>query len=301
MIQDNNDRLQKWHARFSELDIDSPLSHPLYFKKELHIGEGAYKSLRIRKNLLTVVRFAGAAGTGGAVAGSGAVATTFFPATGIMAAVGLGAAVTPVGVIVLAAVLSGVAWTVIAKRFDDFGTRRVDEIPKFISTPLDLLAISIFDLLSPMFVKLASVDGDFDELERNTIVNYFVEDWGYDEKFVKVGIDMASESEHTFGEVISSFVEFILSNPDCNAKVVSQNVMVFLQEVAEASNGVVDREQRALLEAKSAFAELQESRVRQVGEQAVEQVGREVKKAGRNAKQVGEGVKGLFKSLTPRS
>ena len=82
-----------------------------------------------------------------------------------MAAVGLGTAVTPVGVIVLAAVLSGVAWTAIAKQFDDFGTRRVDEIPVFINTPLDLLAVGIFDLLSPMFVKLVSVDGDFDELE----------------------------------------------------------------------------------------------------------------------------------------
>ena len=301
MNQDNKDRLQKWHDKFAELDIDSPLSHPLYFKRELHIGEDAYRSLEIKKGLLKVVRFAGAAGTGGAVASSGAVATTFFPATGIMAAVGLGAAVTPVGVIVLAAVLSGVAWTVIAKRFDDFGTRRVDEIPKFINAPLDLLAISIFDLLSPMVVKLASVDGDFDELERDTIVEYFVDEWGYDENFVKIGIDMASESTLTFGEVIGNFVEFMRSNPNCNAKVVSQNVMAFLQEVAEASNGVVDREQRALLETESAFAELQKSRVHHVAEQVVEQAGKEVTKAGGKAKQVGEGVKGLFKSLTPLS
>lgn len=291
MNQDNNDRFQKWHDKFTELEIDSPLSHPLYFKKELHIGEDAYRSLRVRKIL---GRFAGAAGIGSAVAGSGTVATTFFPATGILAVVGLGAAVTPVGVIVLAGVLSGVAWTVIAKRFDEFGTRRVDEIPKFINTPLDLLAVSIFDLLSPMFVNLASVDGDFDELERNTIISYFVECWGYDEKFVKVGVDMASESALTFGEVIGSFVEFIRSNPDCNAKVVSQNVMAFLHEVAEASNGVVDREQRALIEAERAFAELRKSRVHRVGEQVIEQ-------AGGKAKQVGEGVKGLFKSFAPRS
>ena len=301
MTQDNNDRLQKWRDKFAELEIDSPLSHPLYFKRELHIGEDAYRSLRIRKILLTGGRFVSAAGVGGMVAGSSAVATTFFPATGIMAAVGLGAAVTPVGVIVLAAVLSGVAWTAIAKRFDDFGTRYVDEIPKFINTPLDLLAVSIFDLLSPMFVKLASVDGDFDELERNTIVDYFVEDWGYNKKFVKVGIDMASESALTFDEVIGGFVEFIRANPDCNAKVVSQNVMAFLQEVADASNGVVDREQRALLAAESAFAELQESRVHQVGEQVGERVGRGVRKVGGKAKQVGEEVKGLFKSHAPRS
>ncbi len=266
MERSSNGRLNEWRDKFAELEIDSPLSHPLYFKKELHIGEDAYWSLRTKKKVLMGARFGAAAGIGGAVASSGAVATTFFPATGIMAVLGLGAAVTPVGWIVLSAVLSGVAWTVIAKRFDDFGARRVDEIPKFISTPLDLLAISIFDLLSPMFVKLASVDGEFDELERNAIVSYFVENWGYEEKFVRVSIDMTSESALTFSEVISNFVEFIRSNPDCNAMIVSQNVIAFLQEVAEVSNGIVDREHRALLEAERAFAEWQTPKGYRVGE-----------------------------------
>ena len=81
MIQDNNDRLQKWHDKLAELKIDSPLSHPLYFKRELHIGEDAYRSLRIRKILLTGGRFVSAGGIGSVVAGSGTVATTFFPAT----------------------------------------------------------------------------------------------------------------------------------------------------------------------------------------------------------------------------
>ena len=150
-------------------------------------------------------------------------------------------------------VLSGVAWAAIAKKFDDVGEHRVNKIPKFINTPLDLLAISIFDLLSPMFVKLASVDGEFDELERNMIVDYFVECWGYDESFVRVSIDMANESALTFSEIIRNFVEFIRSNPDCNATIISHNVMAFLREIAEASNGVVDREHRALLEAESAL------------------------------------------------
>ena len=301
MNQDNNDRLREWHDKFAELEIDSPLLHPLYFKKELHIGEDAYGTLKVKKKVLMGVRFASAAGIGGVAASSGAVATTFFPATGIMAALGLGAAVTPVGWIIATAVLSGVAWTVIAKKFDDLGSRRVDEIPTFINTPLDLLAVSIFDLLSPMFVKLASVDGEFDELERNIIAEYFVEYWGYDEKFVKVGIDMASESALTFSEVISNFIEFIRSNPDCNAKVVSQNIMAFLQEIAEASNGVVDCEERALLEAESAFAELQKSRVRQVGETVVEAGGKAAEVGGKAVEQVGEGVKGLFKFRISRS
>ena len=285
MNQDNNDRLREWRNKFTELEIDSPLSHPLYFKRELHIGEDAYQWLRMKKTILTAGRLA--------VAALPPVAATFFPATGIMAALGLGAAATPVGWVVLTAVLSGVAWTVIARKFDDLGTQLVDEIPKFINTPLDLLAVSIFDLLSPMFVKLAYVDGEFDELERKTIIYYFVECWGYNEKFARVGVDI-SASALTFSEAISDFIEFIQSHPDCNANIISQNVMAFLQEVAEASNGVVDRERHALLEAESAFAELQKSK----GHQVAEKVGQAGKKM---VSQVGGGAKGLFKSRGPRS
>ena len=251
MDQENNDRLREWHDKFAELNIDSPLSSPLDFKKELHIGENAYNSLKDKKKALTVLRLASGAGFGSLIASSSAVATTFFPATGIMAVLGLGAAATPVGWVVFTAVLSGVAWMAIAKKFDDVGAGRMVEIPKFINTPLDLLAISIFDLLSPMFVKLASVDGEFDQLERITIVNYFVECWGYNEKFVKVGVDMASASDLTFSEIMSNFIEFTRSNPDCNATIISHNIMAFLREIAEASNGVVDREHRALLEAEN--------------------------------------------------
>ena len=108
-----------------------------------------------------------------------------------------------------------------------------------------------------MFVKLASVGGEFDGRERKTIIDYFVECWGYDKKFVRAGIDMAGESALAFSGVVGNFVEFIRSNPDCNESIVSQNAKAFRQEIAEAGNGAVDREQRARLEAESAFAEFQ--------------------------------------------
>ena len=92
MLRGDNARLQSWHDLFAELEIDSPLSHPLCFKKELHIGEKAYKSLRIKKRVFELLKPLGAAGVGATVAGSSAVATTFFPA-GILGALGLATAV----------------------------------------------------------------------------------------------------------------------------------------------------------------------------------------------------------------
>ena len=252
MIRDNTERLRHWHDRLAELGIDSPLSHPLCFKKELHIGAGAYRSLTIKKRVLTLVRPLGAAGVGALVASSSAVATTFFPA-GILGALGLATAATPIGWVIGTAVFSGAAWTLVSKKLDDLSSNRVVEIPKFINTPLDLLAVSIFDLVASLAVKLATVDGGFHERERIRIIRYFVDTWGYDERFVKSAIDMASESDLELGDIVENLVEFTRSNPDCHAPAILQNVLAFMHEVAEASDGVRECERRALLEAEEAF------------------------------------------------
>ena len=252
MIRGDPGRLGSWHDRFAELRIDSPLSHPVYFKKELHIGQAAYRSLRIKKRVFELLRPLGAAGVGATVAGSSAVATTFFPA-GILGALGLATAATPIGWVIGTAVFSGAAWTFVARKLDSLTSNRVVEIPRFINTPLDLLAVSIFDLVCSLAVKLATIDGEFHARERVRIARYFVETWGYDERFVKLAIEMVSESELGFSDLVENLVEFTRSNPDCNAPAISQNILAFLREVAEASGGVSESERRALLEAETSF------------------------------------------------
>ena len=252
MLPGDNERLRTWHDRFTELGIDSPLSHPLCFKKELHIGKTAYRSLKIKKRVFELLRPIGAAGVGATVASSSAVATTFFPA-GILGALGLATAATPVGWVIGTAVFSGAAWAVITKKLDSLSSSRVVEIPKFINTPLDLLAVSIFDLVCSLAVKLAAIDGEFHERERIRITRYLVETWGYDERFVTLAMDMVNESDLGFSELLTNLVEFTRSNRDCNAPAISQNVLAFLHEVAEASDGIRECERHALLNAERAF------------------------------------------------
>ncbi len=252
MIRDDTDSLRSWHDRLAELGIDSPLLHPLCFKKELHIGAKAYRSLTIKKRVFELLRPLGAAGVGATAAGSSAVATTFFPA-GILGALGLATAATPIGWVIGTAVFSGAAWTLVARRLDSLSSNRVVEIPKFINTPLDLLAVSIFDLVCSLAVKLAAIDGDFHERERVRIARYFVEAWGYDERFVKLAIDMVNESDLGFNDLVKNLVDFTRANPDCHAPAIWQNVLAFLHEVAEASDGIRESERHALLEAEKAF------------------------------------------------
>lgn len=258
MIRDDSDRLQNWHDRFSELGIDAPLSHPVCFKKALHIGEDAYRSLAIKRRSLKLLGPLGAAGAGAAVASSPLVATTFFSGGGIVSGIlglfGIATAATPIGWVIATAALSGTAWAGISRMLDDASAKRMDQVPKYINTPLDLLAISIFDLICPLAVKLAAVNGEIHERERAEISQYFVGTWGYNEEFVKAAVEMVSECKFTFDDLVSNLVEFTRSNPDCDAQAILQSVFVFLNEVAEASNGIGESERDALLEAEKAFS-----------------------------------------------
>lgn len=240
------------------MGIDAPLSHPDAFKKALHIGEDAYKSLAITRRSLKLFGPLGAAVAGAAVVSSPWVARTFFSDGGlggwIKGLVG-NRPNTPIGWVVATAVLSGIAWVVIARVLDGLSSKRVDRIPKFINTPLDSLAVSIFDLICPLAMKLAAVDGEIHERERAEIARYFVGTWGYDERFVEAAVDTVSESESTFDELVRDLVEFTRSNPDCDAQAISRDVFAFLNDVAEATDGVGDNERDTLLQAEKAFAQ----------------------------------------------
>ena len=64
---------------------------------------------------------------------------------------------------------------------------------------------------------------------------------------------MVREYEYTFDDLVRNLVEYTQSNPDCNAKAISQNVLAFLNEVAEANNGIGESERDALLEAEESL------------------------------------------------
>jgi len=255
MNRDDRDRLRRWKRQFSELDIESPLSHPLNFKKALQIGEEAYTTL-MRKRTAQILLGPLVSAVGGAgVASSPLVAAIFFPAGGILGWLGLATAATPVGWVIAVAVLSGAAWTGIDKMQRDAKSRRGDWIPKWINTPLDLLALCLFFRICPLAVKLAAVDGEIHERERAAIERYFVKTWGYDERFVKAGIDWVSECEETFDQIVKNVVGLTRSNPDCNAEKISEGILEFLYEVAEAVDGIVPSESDALEQVKEAFTQ----------------------------------------------
>ena len=157
-------------------DIETIVSEPLNFKAKLAIGEAAYTSLKLKNAVVQAWDVAGVATTAAVVTKSSVVATTFFAPTGFMAALGIGTAVTPIGWVIAAGVVTGGAWMGVTRYLKKASASRVTVIPNFINTPLDVLALGLFDLLAPLALKVAEVEGRIDNPERKLINTYFVKE-----------------------------------------------------------------------------------------------------------------------------
>lgn len=236
------------------VDVDRVIADSLRFKLRLGIGEDAYASLRLKKNVQSWWDVGSWGFTGGAVAASPAVASTFFAPTGFMALLGLGTAVTPMGWIAAAAIGSAGAYYGVTRLFGSYAGSRVDTIPKFINTPIDVLGAALFDLMGALAVGVANIDGRIDPAELMAITDHFVQDWGFDPAYVKQAIPVLVASAGTVGikDVASRLADFQDKNPDCNASGMRAEMMSFLRDIAIA-DGVLDQREELALDAVAAI------------------------------------------------
>jgi uncharacterized tellurite resistance protein B-like protein len=230
-------------------DIEAIVSAPLNFKARLAIGEDAYTSLKVKNAVVQVWDVAGVATTAAVVAKSSVVASTFFAPTGFLAALGIGTAVTPIGWVIAAGVVTGGAWFGITRHLKSASANRVTVVPNFINTPLDVLALGLFDLMVPLAMKVAEVDGRVDESKRELMRDYFVKEWGYDPKFVVAGTNYIASTlgELSIKQLAQTMAEFASENRDCNFKLMSQEILGFLRKIAEV-DGQLDRQDEAAIE-----------------------------------------------------
>lgn len=235
--------------------VDSIVAEPLKFKAKLAIGEDAYTSLKVRNTVVQVWDVAGVATTAAVVAKSSAVASTFFAPTGWLAALGLGTAVTPIGWVVAAGVITGGAWYGITRHLKKASADKLTVVPKFINTPLDVLALGLFDLMVPLALKVASVDGAVEPSRRQRIDDYFVREWGYDADFVDAGIEhLESRLDHlSIPDLACTMAEFASQNRDCNFKVMSAEILEFLRDIVAVDGAVAPVEESAIAEIESVF------------------------------------------------
>jgi len=251
----DNENTKEWFQ-----DIETVVSEPLVFKAKLAIGEDAYTSLRLKNKAYTAFETLGVAGTAVVAAKSTVVASTFFAPTGWLAAIGIGTAVTPIGWVVAAGVITGGAWLGVSHYLKNNMASRVTIIPNFINTPMDVLALGLFDLIAPLVLKISVIDGDFHKTERDLIESYFVKQWGYNQDFVREGMAYSeiNLSQFSIEASIRELAEFQKENPDCNFKAMSKEMLRFLREIMEADGKLDEREERAIASIESIIKEVGE-------------------------------------------
>ena len=244
--------------------IETIVSAPLNFKAKLAIGEDAYTALRVKNTVVQVWDVAGVATTAAVVAKSSVVASTFFAPTGFLAALGIGTAVTPIGWVIAAGVVTGGAWYGITRHLKSATTKHVTVIPNFINTPLDVLALGLFDLLVPLAMKVAEVDGRIDEPRRRLIRDYFAREWGYDPKFVVAGTNYIESTldELSVEQLAQTLAKFAGENRDCNFKLMAREILGFLRNIVEAEGRLNRHDEQAIDNIEAIFAAANRSSLR---------------------------------------
>lgn len=223
------------------------VAEPLKFKAKLAIGEDAFASLQTARMVGDLWQVGTAATVGGLAASSSAVAGTFFSG-GWLAALGIGAAVTPVGWVIGAAVASGAACYGVLRMFRSYEGTRVQRVPTFINTPIDVLGAALFDLMASLAIRVAREAEEIDDAERAAIADYFIEEWGLDPKYVAAALPVIERGAEgrSVDEIAEALAIYKRDNPDCNFEILKAELLAFLTEIAAADGTLHDAELDAI-------------------------------------------------------
>ena len=188
--------------------VDRVIENPLNFKNKLGLGEGALAP------------------------------------TALLATLGLSASAAPIGWVIAAGVASGAGFLGISQFLGSGRGEGLDVVPKWINTPLDAMAVALFNFLVPLGLKVAALDDKIHESERRYIINYLVDEWGYSEQFVQSELPKLECNVETFPtvEVVNSLIEYKKSNPNCNFESMANELTGFLKEVTKANGELHDQE-----------------------------------------------------------
>jgi len=125
---------------------------------------------------------------------------------------------------------------------------RVIEIPKYLNTPLDTLGLAIFDLVAPLSLRLAAVDGEIEAVERDFLIRHLVDDWGMNRSFVEQAVAAIEPRlmEGSIESMAAEAAEFLHLNPDCKHQAIAKDLGVFLRAMLETGGPLSAAEEQAL-------------------------------------------------------
>lgn len=107
----------------------------------------------------------------------------------------------------------------------------------------------------PLALKVADVDENICESEKEFINKEFINEWGYDPVFVKEGVSFVSSnlSNYSIKDVAHSLAEFQKVNSDCNYDAMSKELVMFLSGIMESDNRIDEKEERIIQDIERIF------------------------------------------------
>ena len=239
------DDLNEFFADGSEVIV----AEPLKFKAKLGIGERAYTSLRARENMSTFSEALGVGTAAASVAGSTTVAGTFFASTGFLSTIGLGAAAaTPIGWVIAAGVISGGAYMGVSRLLEKRKDNGLIVIPKYINTPLDVIAVALIEIMLPVSLKIAKADGIIQDSELKTINAHFSDEWGYSSGFVNRLInEYQNQTDNvSYSALAKSLGTYCSESKDCDKQAIMTGFIEHLREIIESDGKIHPQEREQL-------------------------------------------------------
>lgn len=150
----------------------------------------------------------------------------------------MGSGSTPVGWFLAGAIASGTMWHFVRKRFlkDD---RKVRKSPKCINTPLDMLAVSLLDLMVPSMLRVAKADGETRDKEREVIFEVLQFNWGFNPLFVEAALKCIEDTLENYTEIddlASNLAKFARSCPDIDERKFCNHLVQRLERIARSDS-----------------------------------------------------------------
>ena len=228
---------------------ESIISVPILFKEKLGIGDKAYAFVRARDKLTTFTESIGIGATASGLAASHVVAGTFFAQQGILASLGLATAATPLGWVIGAGMATGAGYLALSSLLERSKDEHVIVTPKYINTPLDIIATALIEMMLPVSLKVAKADGELSSHERRVIVHNYVNRWGYNKDFITRMIQEYEEhlDDVSLSCVADSFNLYCRDNPDCDPASICMKYKEHLAEIA-TENGQIKQAEQAVLD-----------------------------------------------------
>jgi uncharacterized protein (DUF697 family) len=229
---------------FSDAGDESIVQDPFKFKAKLKIGSDAFTVLSKAENLHDSVNILTGSATGAAIVG-----TAWLSGLGTLGTLGLslGVVTTPVGWIAAAGLGGGGVVFVLKKMLKKAKKSSVDEVPKYINTPLDILAANLVNLMLPPMIYVSGIDGEHHDKERETIINYFLEEWGISHSFIQGKYnELVLSGGHFDLQAWSESIGQLSESKDISYEELCEELITALEAVKDADGVHHDSEQDAI-------------------------------------------------------